>query len=106
FQNIPTLFLYARGTNGDLTLASPIVGTTDLFLYAGRNITFNAGTDLILGGKFSARTAGGNISVSEAGDITVGESLDATVNNRVGNIGGTAIVNVDVTNNITAQGPA
>src|SRR5207249_1286786 len=50
FQDIPTLFFYARGTNGDLTLTSPIVGTTDLFLYAGRNITFNAGTDLILAG--------------------------------------------------------
>ena len=26
FQGIPTLFFYARGTNGDLTLASPIIG--------------------------------------------------------------------------------
>jgi hypothetical protein len=78
FQGIPTLFFYARGTNGDLTLASPIVGTTDLFLYAGRNITFNAGTDLILGVDFSARSAGGNISVSESGDITVGGALSAT----------------------------
>src|SRR4030095_14122106 len=34
FQGVPTLFFYARGTNGDLTLASPIIGTTDLFLYA------------------------------------------------------------------------
>ena len=44
FQGIPTLFFYARGTNGDLTLASPILGATNLFLYAGRNITFNAGS--------------------------------------------------------------
>jgi hypothetical protein len=87
FQDIPTLFFYARGANGDLTLASPILGTTDLFLYAGRNITFNAGTDLILGGQFSARTASGNISVSESGDITVGGSLSATVNNNGGQIG-------------------
>jgi hypothetical protein len=78
FQDIPTLFFYARGTNGDLTLASPIIGTTDLFLYAGRNITFNAGTDLTLGGEFSARSAGGNISVSESGNITLGGSLSAT----------------------------
>src|SRR5438874_3802907 len=78
FQGIPTLFFYARGTNGDLTLASPILGTTDLFLYAGRNITFNAGTDLILGGQFSTRSAGGNISVSESGDIAIGGSLAAT----------------------------
>ena len=78
FQDIPTLFFYARGTNGDLTLTSPIVGTTDLFLYAGRNITFNAGTDLILGGMLSTRTAGGNISVSEPGDISIGGSLSAT----------------------------
>ena len=87
FQDIPTLFFYARGGSGDLTLASPIVGTTDLFLYAGRNITFNAGTNLILGGQFSARTASGNISVSEPGDITVGGSLSATVNNNGGDIG-------------------
>src|SRR5439155_1619270 len=78
FQDIPTLFFYARGTNGDLTLTSPIVGTTDLFLYAGRNITFNAGTDLILAGMLSTRTAGGNISVSEPGDISIGGSLSAT----------------------------
>jgi hypothetical protein len=78
FQGIPTLFFYARGTNGDLTLASPIIGTTDLFLYAGRNITFNAGTDLILGGQFSTRSAGGNISVSESGNIAIGGSLAAT----------------------------
>jgi hypothetical protein len=87
FQDIPTLFFYARGANGDLTLMSPIIGTADLFLYAGRNITFNAGTDLILGGDFSARTASGNISVSESGDITVGGSLSATVNNNGGQIG-------------------
>ena len=78
FQGVPTLFFYARGTNGDLTLASPILGTTDLFLYAGRNITFNAGTDLILGGQFSTRSAGGNISVSESGNIAIGGSLAAT----------------------------
>ena len=142
FQGIPTLFFYARGTNGDLTLASPIVGTTDLFLYAGRNITFNAGTDLILGGQFSPRSAGGNISVSESGNISIGESLSATItvesgvtlggdatinvtaanistgvnsfglsldgliNNATGNIGGNAFVFVNVTNDITAQGPA
>jgi hypothetical protein len=78
FQNIPTLFFYARGTNGNLTLASPIIGTTDLFLYAGRNITFNGGTNLIVGDQFSARSAGGNISVSESGNISVGGSLFAT----------------------------
>src|SRR6266513_839402 len=78
FQGIPTLFFYARGTNADLTLASPILGTTDLSLYAGRNITFNAGTDLILGGQFSTRSAGGNISVSESGNIAIGGSLAAT----------------------------
>src|SRR5205814_2885013 len=77
FQGIPTLFFYARGTNGDLTLASPILGTMDLFLYAGRNITFNAGTDLILGGQFSTQSAGGNISVSESGNIAIGGSLAA-----------------------------
>src|SRR6266480_3671783 len=77
FQGIPTLFFYARGTNGDLTLASPILGTTDLFLDAGRNITFNAGTDLILGGQFSTQSAGGNISVSESGNIAIGGSLAA-----------------------------
>ena len=64
FQGIPTLFFYARGTNGDLTLASPIIGTTDLFLYAGRNITFNGGTNLILGGQFSTRS-GGSFSASD-----------------------------------------
>jgi hypothetical protein len=78
FQDLPTLFFYARGTNGDLTLASQIVGTTDLFLYAGRNITFNAGTDLTLGGDFSTRTAGGTISVIEAGDVSIGGSLSAS----------------------------
>src|SRR5215471_273984 len=78
FQGIPTLFFYARGTNGDLTLASPILGTTDLSLYAGRNITFNAGTDLILGGQFSTKSAGGNISVSKSGNIAIGGSLAAT----------------------------
>ena len=78
FQDISTLFFYARGTNGDLTLASPIIGTTDLFLYAGRNITFNAGTDLILVGQFSTRSAGGNISISESGNIAIGGSLAAT----------------------------
>src|SRR4029077_17119705 len=78
FQDIPTLFFYARGMNGDLTLASPIIGTTDLSLYAGRNIRFNAGTDLILGGQFSTRSAGGNISVSESGNIAIGGSLVAT----------------------------
>src|SRR5215472_13147625 len=78
FQGIPTLFFYARGTNGDLTLASPILGTTDLSLYAGRNITFNAGTDLILDGQFSTKSAGGNISVSKSGNIAIGGSLAAT----------------------------
>src|SRR5205814_9041720 len=77
FQSITTLLSYARGTNGDLTLASPILGTMDLFLYAGRNITFNAGTDLILGGQFSTQSAGGNISVSESGYIAIGGLLEA-----------------------------
>jgi hypothetical protein len=106
FQDIPTLFFYARGANGDLTLASPIVGTTDLFLYAGRNITFNAGTDLILGGDFSARTVEGNISVSEAGDITTGGSFSVIVNNNGGQIGTGGNISVSTGGDFTSSSEA
>ncbi len=106
FQDIPTLFFYARGTNGDLTLTSPIVGTTDLILYAGRNITFNAGTDLILGGDFSARTAAGNISIAEDGNIAVGGSLAASVNNNGGQIGTGGNISLTTGGDLTASGDA
>jgi filamentous hemagglutinin family protein len=106
FQDIPTLFFYARGTNGDLTLMSPIIGTTDLFLYAGRNITFNAGTDLTLGGQFSARSVGGNISVSGAGDIGTGGSLAASVNNNGGDIGTGGNISLTIGGDLTAGGDA
>src|SRR5439155_25410509 len=35
----------------------------------------NAGTDVILGGQFTTRSAGANISVSESGNISIGGSL-------------------------------
>ena len=106
FQDIPTLFFYARGTNGDLTLASPISGTTDLFLYAGRNITLNAGTDLTLGGQLSIQTVGGNISVSEDGDITVGESFSAMVKNNGGEIGTGGNISVTTGGDLITSGDA
>jgi len=78
FSGLHGIIFYARGAGGDLTLASPILGTTNLSLYAGGNITFNAGTDLTLGGDLSIQAGGGNISVSESGNITIGGSLSAT----------------------------
>jgi fibronectin-binding autotransporter adhesin len=97
FRGIPTLFFYARGTNGDLTLASPIIGTTDLFLYAGRNITFNAGTDLIAAGQFSVRSAGG---------LTVnGGSLSLSIgNSNGGNIGTGGNITLNTGANLTVNG--
>ncbi len=103
FQGIPTLFFYARGTNGDLTLASPIIGTTDLFLYAGRNITFNAGTDLILGG---GGVMNGNVTLDlSAANISSGGDLVTDISaNQGGHILGNAFNHVSAAGNLTAQG--
>ena len=56
-----------------------------------------------IGGDATINVTAANIST---GVNSFGSSLDGLINNATGNIGGNAIVNVDVTNDITAQGPA
>ncbi len=56
-----------------------------------------------IGGDATITVTAANIST---GLDSFGSSLDGLINNATGNIGGNATVNVDVTNDITAQGPA
>jgi hypothetical protein len=56
-----------------------------------------------IGGNATVNVTAANIST---GVDSLGLSLDGLINNATGNIGGDAIVNVDVTGAITAQGPA
>ena len=56
-----------------------------------------------IGGDATINVTAANIST---GVDSSGSSLDGLINNATGNIGGNAIVNVDVAEAITAQGPA
>jgi fibronectin-binding autotransporter adhesin len=66
FQNIPLLFLYARGAGSNLTIGSPISGSLSLRLFAENNIQINAFESLQNGanGGTLVGTAGANLSVN------------------------------------------
>jgi FecR protein len=77
-----------------------IGGGLDTSINNGRNAGDNGGT---IGGNGTINVNAASIST---GLDAFGSSLDGLINNATGSIGGDAIVNVDVTQAITAQGPA
>ena len=91
---------------GNATISLNIAGglTTQsnaFFDIANQN---NGGTSGgMIGGNATVTVTAANIST---GVDSFGSSLDGLINNATGNIGGDAMVNVDVTGAITAQGPA
>jgi hypothetical protein len=113
FQNIPTLFFYARGTSSDLTLSSAISGATDTTLIAQRDVNIDgttiasqslvvtAGADVNIGANTAVTvnandvtllvdnsggnlTSGGNITLRPAGNPTFGGDVILTVDNSNG----------------------
>ncbi len=85
FQNIPTLFLYARGADSTLTFDGLVNGTTNLVLFAENNIqvtnnlTVNQTTPVgFTGGIFDTIIAGNALNVG--GDLTL--SIDSSGTNN------------------------
>jgi hypothetical protein len=106
FQDIATLYLYARGPGSNLTLDSSVSGTTNLFLVAegtilasnsltisgtgaGSSIFLLAGENIEIGGDLALSIEAGNplsgedagITVNAGGDVNVGGaiSIDGSV---------------------------
>ncbi|MGI8482266.1 MAG: hypothetical protein ACR2MF_09420, partial [Chthoniobacterales bacterium] len=63
FQNINSLFVYARGSDSSLTLDSSISGTTDLSLKAEGTVQVNASTK-VANFHSGPGTKGGNIKIT------------------------------------------
>src|SRR5206468_5146720 len=93
--------------DSDATITFTLTGdlsTQSSAAFAIRNQLQTGGTTGgTIGGNATVNVTAANIST---GVDSFGSSLDGLINNATGNIGGDAIVNVDVTNDITAQGPA
>jgi mannose-6-phosphate isomerase-like protein (cupin superfamily) len=109
FANIPNLAIYARGSNGNLSLDSPIFGTINLALVAeqnlsttgslvttqtylfpstlatGLNVLINAGQAITIGDDLRLTTQGGNVDAG--GTISITAGTDFTV-------AGVAILNI------------
>ncbi|HEX8898105.1 MAG TPA: FecR domain-containing protein, partial [Chthoniobacterales bacterium] len=108
FQNIPTLFLYARGTGSNIVLGSPISGTRDLFLDAEGSVQVNGAETVtnfrsVTGGDFLAGTGPVNASTI---DIRSGGNLNFTLSQFAvgGTLGGTVTLNAGGAVNIDARG--
>jgi quercetin dioxygenase-like cupin family protein len=94
FDNLPFLFIYARGARSNLTLASPITGSAKVFLNsegAMRLLVGITATDqlkFIAGGDLIA-TAGGGIAQYEINNVggTIGNGGNLTLQ-AAGNIAG------------------
>jgi FecR protein len=105
FQNLPTLFLYARGTNSNIVLGSQVTGTRDLFLEAEGSVQVNGGGTVtnfisVTGGDFLTGTgplnastinirSGGNLNFSLS-QFAVGGRTGGTVT-----LNGTGVVSID-----------
>jgi mannose-6-phosphate isomerase-like protein (cupin superfamily) len=108
FQNIPALFLYARGTGSNIVLGSPISGTRDLFLDAEGSVQINGAETVtnfrsVTGGDFLAGTGPVNASTI---DIRSGGNLNFTLSQFAvgGRLGGTVTLNAGGAVNIDTRG--
>jgi FecR protein len=108
FQNIPALFLYARGTGSNIVLGSPISGTRDLFLDAEGSVQVNGAETVtnfrsVTGGDFLAGTGPVNASTI---DIRSGGNLNFTLSQFAvgGTLGGTVTLNAGGAANLDARG--
>jgi hypothetical protein len=115
FQNLSTLGVYARGAGSNLTLASPILGVTNLILAAenalqiGTNLnvfsslTIDAGGDLSSNGSLAfavQNTSPGNATIDvTAANINATSLSTAIDNTQGGSIGGSTTINVAVAGN-------
>jgi hypothetical protein len=116
FQNLPFLFVYARGANSTLTFDSSVSGTTDLYLQSqgdlrvtdtldvtqvttgqttGLNISLRAGRNINVAGDLSLTTDatnvqnGGNIFVTSGRDMTIGGAFTLFTDVDAGSTTGT-----------------
>ncbi len=132
FENIPTLFLYARGADSTLTFDAAVTGTTNLVLFSEADIqatnnltvtqtsptgftggifdTIVAGQSINVGGDLtlSIDTGGtGNdsgINVStESGPLTVGGLLDLSITAAAGKISNGANLNLNAGTDLSAD---
>jgi mannose-6-phosphate isomerase-like protein (cupin superfamily) len=72
FQNIPSLYFYARGAGSNLTLGSPISNVGTLRLVSEGNTQIDAAENL------GNTTAGGMLTGTAGGNVTVNALIDAT----------------------------
>ncbi len=108
FQNIPTLFFYARGAGSNINLSSPVSGVRDLFLDAEGSVQVNGAENVInfrviTGSDFLAGTGTVNaptINISAQGNVNFTLSQFAVG----GATGGTVTLNAGNAVNIDARG--
>lgn len=108
FQNLPALFLYARGTNSNIVLGSQVIGTRDLFLEAEGSVQVNGAENVtnfrsVTGGDFLAGTGAVNATTI---DIRSGGNLNFTLSQFAvgGTRGGTVTLNAGGAANLDARG--
>ena len=125
FQNLPSLFVYARGAGSSLSLASPVIGSNEALLAAqgamqlGIGITTFNRLKLVSGGDMSVTPAsatysidnfgdtidvGGRIAVEVGGDFTSNGNVKFIVQNTAGTIGTGGDITFTTQGNVFAGG--
>lgn len=86
FENIPTLFIYARGTDSTLTFDSTVSGTEELTLLSQGDLVFNRAFQLLAEGSpgNASLQAGGSIFAPAVMADTLKAGGDITVDNSAG----------------------
>ncbi len=100
-QDIPALFVYARGSESTLTFDSTVTGTTDLVLLSENNIQFNNALTVAESGLDASD---GLILYFQAGnELTATNGLSLTLDNVSGDLGGSASINLITGGDFTAS---
>ncbi len=102
FQNISTLFVYARGLTSTLTFDSTVTGSTNLVLLSQNNIVFNNERDIT---ETAANGIGLNISLNADQNLTATNGLVLTLDSSDGSADYSDI-SINVGGDLTAGGEA
>ena len=102
FQDIPTLFVYARGANSNLTFDSTVSGTTNFVLLSEGNIQLNNLLDVTASGLQTKNDL--NLYFQAVGQFTASNGLSATLDNTNAELDASASLNLLAGVGLTANG--
>jgi hypothetical protein len=99
FENLRTLYFYARGANSNLTLDSSITGATDLRLIAQGNILFHRAQTFAQTSNPSSSAL--TFLLDSGGDLNANGNLQILNDNSLaGNLGAGDTIRLDVAGNL------